>query len=202
MATIPTVPSFTDDTVPSIADLNDLSQAVSFLSNVAVRPAWHFYKTATQVITLSTQTVVAYNYVALDSDGVFTSGGIATIVTQGYYVTEACAGFLAGGASMSAQAEFLVTAGSSNPNHSASSTLVYGTTGGLAPDTANEDYQLCISAPCPWVLYPGDKIAVRVFSTATVDLAYNENVSYVKGRFAANFTGYYKRYGVKESTDT
>lgn len=195
MSTLPTVPTFTDGE-SSLAHLESLASAVSFLSSCDMRPMWHFYKTATQSIASSTWTTVAYNYVAADSDGVYAGGtvGEATIVTQGYYVVEACAGALTS-AAQGFYTRFLWTAGTHNANYSSGTSLVFGQTGGETNGQANQDAQLCFSAPCPYVCYPGDTIQAQVFSTGAISLAYNENVSYLKGRFAANFTGYWLRTG-------
>lgn len=197
MVAIPTVPSFADGDT-SLTNLEALANAVSFFSSCDVRPMWHFYKTATEALSATTWTTVSYNFVAADSDGVYVAGsplGAAQIVTQGYYVTEACAGILAGGGSVGFGTRFLATAGSSNPNHTAGSNIVYGQTAGLAPNTSNQDAQLCFGSLCPWVLYPGDTIQAQVFCTGAISTSWASNSSYIKGRFAANFTGYWQRYG-------
>lgn len=199
MVAIPTsIPTFADGDT-SLANLEALANAVSFFSSCDIRPMWHFYKSATESLAAATWTTVSYNFVAADSDGVYVpSGGLlgaAQIVTQGYYVTEACAGILAGGAVAGFGTRFLATAGASNPNHTSGSNIAYGQTAGLAPDTANQDAQLCFGSLCPWVLYPGDTIQAQVFCTGAVSTSWASNTSYIKGRFAANFTGYWQRYG-------
>ncbi len=88
MTALPHVPTFTQGE-HSVANLQALSQAVSFLVDGDLTPTWTLYRTATQSITAATITTVVFNQVAYDGDGVSDGTG-ALIVTQGYYRVEAC----------------------------------------------------------------------------------------------------------------
>lgn len=201
MATLPTVPTFSTGD-HSLTNLENLAQAVSFLSSCDVRPSWEFYSTGTQSITLNTWTSVTMATKAADSDGVFTTGGVATIVTQGYYYTTLCLGVQAGGAVDSTAVRFFVTAGTHNPNHTAASTIAYNDTASLAPDTASVDATWAFSAQCPWVLYPGDTIVAQQWSDTTINEQQPNAPNFLKGRFAPTFSGYWVRPGTNEATDT
>lgn len=202
MATIPTVPSFNKGDT-SLANLEALATAVQFLSYTDFRPAWEYYTTSAQTITLNTWTTIAFSTVASDPDGTFTSAThLSTIVTQGYYYTTMCAGLNTGGATDSTAVRFFVTAGTHNPNHASAATISYQDSGSLASDTASVDEDWCQSGQCPWVLYPGDTIAAQIWSDTTIALAQPTAASFIKGRFMPMFSGYWVRPGTNEATDT
>ena len=202
MATLPTVPTFSNGD-HSLTNLENLAQAVSFLSSCDVRPQWEYYMTGTQSITANTWTTAALTTVAADSDGTFTSAThLATIVTQGYYYTTLCLGVQAGGAVDSTAARFAVTAGTHNPNHASSAQVFYNDTASLAPDTASVDATWAFSGQCPWVLYPGDTIAAQIWSDTTISIQVPNATNFMKGRFAPTFSGYWVRPGTNEATDT
>lgn len=198
---LPVVPSFTAG-APSINQLNALSYAVSFLVDNDVRPAWSlFMYNGTQAISASTWTTVAYDHIAYDSDGVASGSGtpsLPVIVTQGYYAVTACVQVEAtSGANDEYTAAFLFTAGGNNPHFTSGTTQYFGYKGGKMSSTAQAaaDNATCLSDNVPMVLYPGDKLAVQVYPTAAKTIDYNENTSFIQGRFATKFTGHWVRAG-------
>lgn len=199
MGTVPTIPShMSDNTSPSISTLNQLSSAVNFLCNDDVRPTWHTYKVATQSIPVTTWTTVSYGTIAYDSDSMTApSGGVITINTQGYYKCEATADFLTGTTVMNLLGSFLITAGSSNPNHSVGTSQRFHQRGGESVGAASgaADTAICCTGICPWVCYPGDTIVFQVYTTVAVTLNNNVNTTYQSGRFVSNFTGQWLRSG-------
>lgn len=200
MATLPTVPSFTAGS-PTIAQLNRLSQAVSFLANNGTRPAWSvFMYNGTQTLTASSWNVVGFDHVAYDSDGVTTSSkSVLTIATQGYYDLEACVQLQAqAGTGLMFNAGFLFTAGGSNPHFSLGATQYFGYSGSRMSSTAQAaaDNASCIASITPMVCYPGDKLNVSVYSASALVIDYNQNTSFIRGRFATKFTGRWSREGV------
>lgn len=187
MATLPTVPTFVDGDF-SLANLQNLSYAVSFISDDDVRPLWHIYSEATQGISANAWTAVNTSYVARDSDGVASSPGV-TINTQGYYAVEACIPFEVSSSGAGVGACFQVIAGPNNPNHSPGATQMFGPRETGSPDEVAVWATLCPADICPWELYPGDQIVPMAYSTAALNLGYNTNAGYREGRFVRQFTG-------------
>jgi hypothetical protein len=181
------LPTFFDGD-SSLVNLNNLGYAIQFLTDNDVKPTWHFYKTATQAIPASTWTTVNMGTVAFDSDGTFTGGGYATIQTPGIYGVAACMQVQAGTTGIGVLTQFLVTAGSSNPNHAAGSSVNIGLRGGLAT-ASGADTAFAPTALTPWVLYQGDTIQAQIYTTVAATLDNNSNSSYMNGRFVCNFTG-------------
>lgn len=194
MAALPSIPTFLDDTAPTMADLQALSYAVKFTSDMTVRPAWHFYKTSTFALTASTWNSPQYSTVAYDNDGV-QSSGVAKIVTQGYYAVEACFDIGPTSSEITFLGTFLWTAGPSNPHFTSGTTLQFGPRGGGVNSENIADSALCITDICPNVCYPGDTIQPQVYVSAAATLQVNSNGSYHNGRFVANFTGCYVAMG-------
>lgn len=194
---LPSVPTFTAGS-PSIAQLNELSYAVSFLADQDVRPTWHFWHNATVSLTASTWNQLPFAKVPYDCDGVYNSSNKdAVIVTQGYYVTDAAISLEATGTNTNYIGAFRITFGPNNPHGSNGSTQFYGFRGAQSSNTgeANADNTCDLSAWTPVCLYPGDTIDVVVYVGSNMTADYNQNTSYCQGRFAANFTGYYLRTG-------
>jgi hypothetical protein len=191
---IPTVPTFvTGDT--SLLKLQQLSYAVSFLTDQDVRPTWHFYKTTTQSIPASTWTAVTSGTVAYDNDGVY-SNFSAQIVTTGYYVVEACLQIIDTATIFDFYTAFQIVAGANNPHHTSGTNSGFfgqrmsATSANTVTDNAN-----CISDTCPWVLYPGDVVSPMIWVSAAATADHNTNNSYMQGRFATTFSGYLSRTG-------
>jgi len=187
MAQIPIVPTFvTSDT--SIPKLAQLSYAVSFLSDYGVRPLWHLEPTATPSITLNTWTTLNYPTVIFDSDGVSDAAG-ALIVTQGIYAVEACLQITAAGSDGMA-GSFRITAGANNPHLAPAATIRFGLRAKQTPSSGG-DAALCLSDIVPVVCYPGDKIVVMYYVTATRTSDANTNSSFKNGRFNRSFMGHF-----------
>lgn len=194
---LPSVPAFTAG-APTIAQLNALSYAVQFLAVDDLRPCWSFFMyTGTQSVSASTWTNVAFDHTAFDSDGV-QSYPFAVIKTQGYYALTACVQFIANANTTDLySAAFLFTAGASNPNFTAGTTKQFGYRGSSLSFTgsAAADNAVCLSSPTQVVCYPGDKLSVQVFISSAHTLDFNQNTSYIRGRFATKFTGHWLRTG-------
>lgn len=194
---LPSIPTFTAG-APSINQLNALSYAVSFLCDNDVRPAWSFFMyTGTQSVSANTWTNVSFDHTAFDSDGV-QSYPYAVIKTQGYYGLSACVQPEANANTTDLfAAAFLFTAGANNPHYTSGNTQFFGYKGSGLSSTgsAAADNAFCLSGETPMVLYPGDKISVSVYITAAHTLDYNQNTSYIRGRFATKFTGHWLRSG-------
>jgi hypothetical protein len=192
MATLPTVPSFgANDT--SLTNLQNLSYSVSFLINCGVRPLWHFIRTATFSMSAGFNNP-GYATVIYDSDGVQTSG-LAQIVTQGYYAVEGCSDLSTGSSGIAFDTRFLLTAGANNPHLTLGSTRVFGQRGGNSVATASTDTAVTLTDICPIVCYPGDTLQYDTYVNSATSLNFNQNTSYIAGRFVANFTGYFVRTG-------
>lgn len=189
---IPQVPTFTP-AAPSITDLNNLAYAVQFLVQQDVRPTFNFFSTATTAIGANVWAGVTLNKVAFDCDGVaYLGGAAAQIVTQGRYAFEACISVEAGSTGDEFVGAFLFQAGPNNPNFSVNTQVHFGHRGSNMSVTgsAAADNAMCLSDIAPMVLYPGDFIDVNVFLSAAHTVDYNQNTSYIQGRFVTKFTGY------------
>lgn len=195
MVALPTVPTFTDNTAPSVATLQQLSDAVRFVSVMDVRPTCHLYKTSTQSIVANTQTTLTMGSVAYDSDNMSVTANIMTIHTQGIYAFEMCAGFQSLATAMKILVSFLFTAGTSNPHKTSGSTQRFGQRGGDSASTAATDTALCLSDICPIVCYPGDTIAAQVLTDTNVTMSKNDNNASFSGRVVPTFTGYFVSEG-------
>ncbi len=195
MATIPTVPTFVaNDT--SITKLQQLSYCASFLSVGTVTPMWHFHHSAQQgPLTASTWTPVVYDTNDLDSDGVWTTNGKVTFVTQGYYATEAAVQAECTATTFFLEASFWWYAGANNPNYVAGTQKIYGAQGTASYAATGADACVCINEICPVVCYPGDYVNVYVWANQAVTLNNNTPSGAVQGRFVPNFTGMFIRTG-------
>jgi hypothetical protein len=194
MATIPTVPAFVaGDT--SITRLQQLSDAIAFLSDIDIRPMFKVYKTATAAITANTWTTLPGGTQDYDNDGFFSSGVSFTpvIQTAGYYGFEGCVPLLTGTTAIGQRASFLLTAGANNPNLAAGGTSRFGLRGGTSVSTTGNDTSQCCSDQATIPLYPGDTVAFQVFTDTAVSTNFNANASYISGRFVPYFTGFWLR---------
>lgn len=187
---IPQVPTFTAS-APAITDLNNLSYAVQFLVQQDVRPTWNFFATTTDAIAANTWTALPFVNTAFDCDGVAALGS-AQIVTQGKYAVEACISMQAGANKDEFVGCFIFQAGHNNPNFAFNTTMRFGHRGSHTSVTgsANADNAMCLSDIAPMILYPGDLLGVQVFFSAAHTVDFNQNTSYIQGRFVTKFTGY------------
>lgn len=191
---LPTIPTFSD-TAPSLADLNNLSYAVSFLTDVDTRPAWKIYTKTTQSLTANSWHAITLASVALDSDGVADGTGI-TIVTQGFYALTAMAQIQATGSQFAIGVAFNATGKGNNPHLASGATLRFGERGdSVETAVTTNTTALVTSTVTPICMYPGDTIRMQVYTTAAATHTNNVNTTYQQGRFAPNFTGYLARLG-------
>jgi hypothetical protein len=192
---IPTVPAFVDGDT-SVTKLRQLSQCVSFVTNAQSYPVWHLYRTAPLTLTTAnTWFTVPMTATAFDSDRVGSGSG-ATIVTQGYYVCEACVPFVTQSSANNAWAAFVWTAGTANPNYSSGTAIQFGLKSARVIAGVGADETLSLSDFCPVVCYPGDLIIVQAnggLTNTVVD--FNNPVSAIAGRFVCQFTGRWVRVG-------
>lgn len=188
---LPSVPTFAAGS-PSLAQLNALSYAASFLIDHGTRPAWHFFMYATQSITpANSYNTLALDHVAYDSDGVWNAANHeALIVTQGFYEMEACVQLAAGANKDDWGACFLWTPAATSPyfSHGAQE---FGHSANSLPQTgsAASDAAINIYSQSPFPAYPGDTFLVQVWSAAVHTADFNQNTSYIQGRFSTQFTG-------------
>lgn len=203
---IPTVPFFSGNTAASITQLNQLSYATSFIIDCDIRPVWMFFMySGQQSITAATWTSIAYDHVAVDSDGVAGSGHAnlpnAKIVTQGYYALSACTAITTNtdNADMYTTA-FLITGGGNNPNLTTGTAYYMGYKGNRSSNTteAPSDNAVCISDMTPFPLYPLDTVTVQVYLSAAHSINVNTTATqtaYNIGRIATKFSGQWLREG-------
>lgn len=178
----------------SLANLQALSYAVSFIANNDIKPTWHLYKTATTALAANSWQTVNFGSVAFDSANVSDGQG-AVVTTAGYYAVEGCLPVQAGAGGIAAWISFLFVAGPNNPNASPGSQITFGLRGGTATSTAGDDFTLNSSAIAPLCLYPGDGLYLQAYVTGAVSTNVNNNSSYTAGRFVPNFTGTWIRQG-------
>lgn len=199
MTALPTVPGpFADDTAPSLTQLQQLSGAVSFLSDATFRPLWHLYKASGASLVSGWNVIAGPGSVAYDNDGVH-QGGLfaATIVTQGYYSVEACLGIKPNATATAFMAGFTFTAGAGNPHNAPGTVIRFGARGGSSVNDNTADSWLTPADDCPQVCYPGDILAPAVYVSGAQTLSVNSSPvpSYISGRFNLNFTGFWTGQG-------
>lgn len=193
---LPAVPTFAAGS-PTLAQLNALSYATSFIIDHDVRPAWKFFSTATQSLGAGAFTAVQFNKVAYDCDGTYGAGNFgANIVTQGYYEVEASIQLEAGANKDNFALCFAWSPTSGSP-YFAQGPLNFGYQGCALPQTgsANADASHCTTAITPFPMYPGDLIQVLAYSIAAHTIDFNQNTSFDQGRFSTQFTGRFVRSG-------
>jgi hypothetical protein len=172
MATIPTIPSFTAGTAPSIATLNQLRSCGFFIGEQQVAAS---LKRATDQtgIAANTPTAVSWTVKELDSDSMF-SGSTPTrltVVTRGWYRFAAIIAMTVTGAAFYG-AWLQVTFGSSNPRASVGTTAIFGSERGSSAATADE-VSFHAGGPAPCVLYPGDYVEVIVQSSTAISVVHD-----------------------------
>lgn len=192
---IPTIPTFSNGEY-SIDHLQQLSNAVSLMTNGNLFPIWRFIKSATMSPTAGSWQTIPYNTVEYDSDNVHnqTTGGVQ-INTQGYYYCESCTPVQNAASTQVITLSFLWTAGGSNPNYSSGTTNRFGGACGTASTTASTDYVYCQADMCPVVCYPGDSIVVQIYPTLACVTDTLSNSSATSGWFAPQFSGRWIRTG-------
>lgn len=187
---LPSVPTFAAGS-PTLAQLNALSYATSFLIDHGTRPAWHLFMYATQAIVANTWTVVQFDHSAYDSDGVFNATNhAADVVTQGYYEMEASIQLQAGANKDDYAAAFTWSPKVGGPYFS-HGTVYFGHKANSLPQTGSAAADGCLNiyGVTPYPAYPGDVLQVLVWSAAAHTVDFNQNTSYDQGRFSTQFTG-------------
>lgn len=179
----------------SVAKLQALSACVQFVSVYTSAPCWRYYRTATLSIPATTFTQIPFTAVAADSDGHWTSPGITTITTQGYYACEAMVPYEGTASTYVPQTIFQWTAGPSNPHYSSGTQQYFGGHSSGTFGAAGTDYCQCISDKCPVVCFPGDTIVVKTWCSVAATLNYESNANGTSGWFAPSFSGRWVRTG-------
>jgi len=197
---LPTVPQFVQGET-SVANLNNLGYATDFLCDDNTRPVYKAFKPfATTISTANTWTNVSGGNVAFDSDGQGTTGLSnmdVNITTTGYYCCEAAASIKSFSTSYNFKIRFLFTAGAPNPVYATGTTIPFGQRASGSLAVTGTDTALCASDICPTVCYPGDTIAMQVYTSNTNmnTLDFNNNAAFNQGRFVLSFSTYYLRVG-------
>lgn len=83
MATIPTLSTYTDGTVPTIAQLNATAQACALAASIPV--GIEVQKTATVALTANTAYTVSWDQAVWNPDAMWSSGTTITVNTPGYW---------------------------------------------------------------------------------------------------------------------
>jgi hypothetical protein len=169
MAALPSYPaSFAFESVPSIATLNEVAYAVTFLSTL---PAYALLE-GSPTLTTATVTALAWPTKVTDRDGGWSSGSNTryTAQTPGYYDLSACVEF----ASSSAGARiayYRVTTGSNNPGGAGNTTNFADKACSAANATVT---RLDLGAASPY-LYLDDYVEVYAYQNSGGNLATGTN---------------------------
>jgi hypothetical protein len=167
MATLPTVPVFSFAETPTVVKLNQLSAAVSFVTQMPIVVSCK--KNATQSIPITLNTAVLWDVEETDTDNMHstsTNPSRFTCVTQGYYKFHATVTATTTSTAAFTYMWFQQTTGSSNPL-GAGHTQMFGVIGSQSGTTTADfkSYTMNSMTPC---LYPGDYIEVYMYSTVAI----------------------------------
>lgn len=169
MATLPTVPSFVANEVPTVAKLNQLSNAASFVSQVPIVVS--LKKNATQAVTASTNTAVIWDVNEVDTDSMqstITNPSRLTAKTQGYYKLHATISANVTAVAAYTSIWFQQTTGANNPK-GAGVTQIFGAAGSLSGVTTTDFKAFTISSLTP-CLFINDYVEVFIFSAVAVTI--------------------------------
>jgi hypothetical protein len=100
---------------------------------------------------------------------------------------------LTGTTAIGQRISFLLTAGANNPNLGTGLTRRFGMRGSNSVSTTGNDTATCLSDHSPFALYPGDVVALQYFVDTAVSSSFNNNTSYISGRFVPSYNGYWLR---------
>jgi hypothetical protein len=167
MATLPTVPSFTFGETPSIAKLNQLANAVSFVSQMPIVVS---LKTGSgQSIAAGADTPVQWTQKEVDTDGMFSFSANTqlTCQTQGYYKMHVTVA-----ANIPSHENYEIelqqTTGVNNPAGSGHNVWFAGMSSGSSAMTADtQSVSVSAITPC---LYVGDYVQVLFYCSAAVSV--------------------------------
>jgi hypothetical protein len=177
----------------SITNLNNLAYAVDFLIDDNTRPVYKAFFPYTYSVPATTWTTLMGGEIAFDSDG---QGGSATnmqtvVNTTGVYSCEGCVSVKNLSTVYVFKVRFLFTPGPNNPVYTGTVPFGQRTTATYLDASAATDTTLCCSDICPAICYPGDTIALQVYTGAAMTVDYNNNKNFNQGRFVTSFTTYY-----------
>lgn len=186
MATLPTIPGFSYQEVPTVTKLNQLAGAVSFVTQMPIVAS--LKRSSTQSITASTSTAVQWNVSEVDSDGMHsnsTNPSRLTAQTQGYYRVHAVLTLSQTGTAAEYQGWFQQTTGSNNPAGSGH-TIVFSGDASLSDATSTDMVSISLRSLTP-CLYIGDYIEAYVNTGVSCSLQYNwNNTTHVDAANAAD----------------
>ena len=192
---LPVVPSFTAGE-SNVQHLQQLSNAVSFLSVGANYPVFRAIKTATLALTAGSWQTIPYTTIELDTDSMHNAanGGIQ-INTQGYYRFEASLELQSPGSNDVMALSFLLTVGPNNANYSNGTTLRFGGMSTTFNATSNVDGAFTQADICPYVLYPNDTVVVQAYPSVNCTTDTLTNSGATAGWFAPQMSARWIRTG-------
>lgn len=194
MATLPTVPTFTANSSPSVATLNQLGTAVKFVSQMPIVVSMKLG--SNQSISASTSTPLSWGTEEVDSDGMHSAGNPTrfTSATQGYYKFHATVAMNETGTAAYTGCWFKRTTGVNNPL-GAGNTIDFGGNTFLSGTTTSDFRSMTLSSITP-CLYVGDYVEVIAWSAvaATIQSGFlnsgnNDSAGFADG--ASCVYGYY-----------
>lgn len=181
MATLPTVPSFTFQEVPTVAKLNQLAGAVSFVSQVPIVASLKM--SGTQAVAANTNATIQWGTKECDSDGMWSSGTNTrlTAQTQGYYKMHAIVAVSSATSGSQLGVFFQQTTGVNNPAGSGHTVQFGANATWFATTTETNGVHLSGLTPC---LYVADYVEVHLFAgvATTVQNAYQRNATDGNGK--------------------
>lgn len=172
MATLPTPPTFTANSVPSIATLNQLASAVSFVSQVPIVVSLKL--SGTQAVAATTSTAVSWTTEEVDTDNMHSTvsnQSRLTAQTQGYYQVTATVAFTTASSGQIYQVWFQQTTGSNNPA-GAGHTVIFGGDASVTDASTSDPMGATISSMTP-VLYVNDYVEAFIWCSSAATLKQN-----------------------------
>lgn len=168
MATLPTVPTFTANTSPSVATLNQLGTAVKFVSQMPIVVSLKM--SGTQSIAVNTSTPLSWGTEEVDSDGMHnaTNPTRLTSATQGYYKFHATVAMNETATAAYTACWFKRTTGVNNPL-GAGVTVDFGGSAFLSATTTSDFRSMTIASISP-CLYIGDYVEVVGWSSVAATI--------------------------------
>jgi hypothetical protein len=171
MATLPTVPSFAFQEVPTITKLNQVATAVNFVTQIPI--VISLKRSSTQAVAASTSVAVQWNVDEVDSDNMHstvTNPSRLVSQTQGYYKMHATIAVSQTATAAYTSMWFQQTTGSNNPLGSGH-TQIFGPSSFLS-NTVTTDFRSCTLSCITPCLYVNDYIECYVFSAVACTLQF------------------------------
>lgn len=169
MATLPTVPTFVANEVPSAAKLQQMVTATSFVTQLPIVVS--LKKSSTQSVSASTSTAVTWTVSEVDTDGMHsnvTNNTRLTSQTQGYYMFHATLAVNQTTTAAYTSCWLKQTTGANNPL-GAGVTQIFAPVSSQSAVTSTDFRSATCSgiSPC---LYIGDYVEAFIFSSVACTL--------------------------------